>query len=62
VTIAAEDGVIVNHDAEGIEDDDDLARHLHVGGGGRRVAGGMVVGQDNGGGGELDSVPTISER
>ena len=43
MAVAADDDVVMDGDAQGLGDIDQLARHPHVGAGGRRVAGGMVV-------------------
>ena len=46
VALAADDQMIVNHDAERLAEADDLHGHRDVGGGRARVAGRMVVHQD----------------
>ncbi len=43
MSVAADDDVVVDEDAERLGDVDDLARHLDVGGRGRRVAGRVVM-------------------
>ena len=48
MAVAGDDDVVVDGDAEGFRDVDDLARHLDVGGRGRGVSGGVVVDQDQG--------------